>query len=133
MKQKIYCILIAIFYAHPTFALQVPFEANYPLQPGQTIRVDYNFTDSTGFTHPTIYCYENTFQLVGSMQWTYNHQITTPASTADCTLNNPTPLSQCALSTNTTQYGGVPADPAGIIYIANNTNTTLDVNCQYGF
>jgi len=106
----------------------VPFGSDIVLQPNQVIWVSYNFGN-----HPVIYCYEDTFQFLGSMQWSYNNQINNNSSSECPFVNNTTPLSQCSLTTNTSIYGGLPADPSGAIKITNNSNTTLNVNCQYGF
>ena len=96
------------------FAL-VPF-VNITLPPNNNIQANYSFGNS-----PAIYCFENTLQMIGLMQWPYHGTINTAT------------LSQNSLTTNTAIFEGFPADPNGTITIINNSNVALVVSCQFAF
>jgi len=105
MRQKIQLLIFAL----------VPF-ANITLPPNNVIEAAYSFGDT-----PAIYCFENTFQMIGLMQWPYQGTINTAT------------LSENSLTTNTAIFQGFPADTNGTITIINNTNITLVVSCQFAF
>lgn len=100
-----------------TPAPSFPFQ-NVTLQPNSCLYVQYNFNG-----RPIIYCYESTFQLLGTFTWSYNNKLYTA------------PLDQISITTNPASFEGQPANETGVIFIGNNTNPpqTLFVSCQYGF
>lgn len=126
MKKIIACA--AFMFIQSTLAMAaniyttVPFE-NLPLVPNNVIAASYQFGNFS-----VIYCYENTFQFIGGMQWNYNGS-TFSGTLSQISLVKPNPPAP---------FEGAVVDPAGTITITNTAqnnpgNTPLVVSCQFAY
>jgi hypothetical protein len=121
MKNQFISILLFLFipfdwlaYANTQIpVITVPFE-NFSLLPNAIVKANYSFGD-----HPMIFCFDNTLQTQGRIQWPYHGQI--KSSSLPIFLKD------------NSNFDGQFADLNGVIKITNTTSATLIVNCQFGF
>lgn len=99
--------------AQSPILLTVPFE-NIILNPNAVIQASYSFAG-----HPMIFCFDNTLQTLGNIQWPFQGIIQSSSLPIYLKID---PL-----------YEGELADVTGTIKITNTTSTTIIMNCQYGF
>lgn len=94
--------------------LAVPFQLQ-PINPKNTLIANYSFGNNQA-----IVCYDVSLGNVGTVTFPQNSILITRNLTV-------------IMTNNTDIAGGVPADPAGLIYIYNTQKQIIYISCNFAF